>query len=155
MGDPDLEHAAATRCVLTLTCLDDLVSLDIADNGRGFGPSRPEGTDGRGRAGGPDSTRGSRGPGGPGSPGGPSGAGGPHAGRPGSGYASSGSSTPQTAPVPEQDRTRGHGLPAMRIRARQVGGTLSVESGPGEGTVVTVAVQPASFVPDTVKEPVP
>ncbi|MFI5875578.1 sensor histidine kinase [Streptomyces sp. NPDC051445] len=149
------EHAAATRCVLTLTCQDDLVSLDIADNGRGFGPSRPEGTDGRGRAGGPDGTRGSRGPGGPGSPGGPSGAGGPHAGRPGSGYASSGSSTPRTAPVPERDRTRGHGLPAMRIRARQVGGTLSVESAPGEGTVVTVAVQPASFVPDTVKEPVP
>lgn len=60
-----------------------------------------------------------------------------------------------TAPVPERDRTRGHGLPAMRIRARQAGGTLSVESTPGEGTVVTVAVPLTSFVPDLHKEPVP
>ncbi|MFF0013724.1 sensor histidine kinase [Streptomyces sp. NPDC005374] len=85
------EHAAATRAALTLTWLDDQVSLDIADNGRGFetgGPRRP---------------------------------------RP-------------TSP-------RGHGLPAMRIRARQAGGTLTVESTPGEGTVVSVAV------PLVVKEP--
>ena len=33
------EHAAATRAALTLTCLDDQVSLDIADNGRGFDPT--------------------------------------------------------------------------------------------------------------------
>lgn len=77
------EHAAATRAALTLTCLDDQVSLDVADNGRGF----------------------------------------------------------DAAALPsEPDRTRGHGLPAMRIRARQSGGTLAVESAPGEGTVVTVAV---------------
>lgn len=59
-----------------------------------------------------------------------------------------------TAPTPEQDRTRGHGLPAMRIRARQAGGTLSVESVPGEGTVVTVAVPLTSFVPDPLEESV-
>jgi signal transduction histidine kinase len=85
------EHAAATRAALTLTWLDDQVSLDVADNGRGFetgGPERPR----------------------PVSP-------------------------------------RGHGLPAMRIRARQAGGTLTVESTPGEGTVVSVAV------PFTVEEP--
>lgn len=35
---------------------------------------------------------------------------------------------------------RGHGLPAMRARARQLGGTLTVESAPGEGTVVSAAV---------------
>jgi signal transduction histidine kinase len=35
----------------------------------------------------------------------------------------------------------------MRIRARQAGGTLTVESTPGEGTVVSVAV------PFTVEEP--
>ncbi|TVL94124.1 sensor histidine kinase [Streptomyces sp. SAJ15] len=35
---------------------------------------------------------------------------------------------------------RGHGLPAMRARAAQVGGTLTVESAPGEGTVVSAAV---------------
>ncbi|MFJ1750899.1 sensor histidine kinase [Streptomyces sp. NPDC088116] len=78
------EHAAATRAALTLTCLDDQVSLDIADNGRGFDPAGP--------------------------------------------------------PASGADRARGHGLPAMRIRARQSGGTLTVESTPGEGTVVSVAV---------------
>ncbi|WP_320784375.1 sensor histidine kinase [Streptomyces sp. CRN 30] len=35
---------------------------------------------------------------------------------------------------------RGHGLPAMRARLRQLGGTLTVESAPGEGTVVSAAV---------------
>nr|WP_234444349.1 sensor histidine kinase [Streptomyces sp. NRRL F-525] len=82
------EHAAATRAALTLTCLDDQISLDVADNGRGFVASSP--------------------------------------------------------PVSAPGRARGHGLPAMRIRARQSGGTLSVESAPGEGTVVSVAVP---FVP--------
>ena len=78
------EHAAATRAALTLTWLDDQISLDIADNGRGFDVTAP--------------------------------------------------------PVSAPGRPRGHGLPAMRIRARQSGGTLSVESAPGEGTVVSVAV---------------
>ncbi|MEU7075556.1 sensor histidine kinase [Streptomyces narbonensis] len=35
---------------------------------------------------------------------------------------------------------RGHGLPAMRARLRQLGGTLAVESAPGEGTVLSAAV---------------
>ncbi|MGA5816934.1 sensor histidine kinase [Kitasatospora sp. NPDC094028] len=35
---------------------------------------------------------------------------------------------------------RGYGLPAMRARLRQLGGTLTVESTPGEGTVVSAAV---------------
>ncbi|WP_329225087.1 sensor histidine kinase [Streptomyces canus] len=87
------EHAAATRAALTLTWLDDQVSLDVADNGRGF-----ERADARGA----------------------------------------------------ESSTRGHGLPAMRIRARQAGGGLTVESTPGEGTVVSVAV-PLS-VPLVVKE---
>ncbi|MER5427773.1 sensor histidine kinase [Streptomyces sp. NPDC002588] len=89
------EHAAATRAALTLTCLDDQISLDVADNGRGFDVR-----------------------------------------------------SPTAAP----DGTRGHGLPAMRIRARQSGGTLTVESAPGEGTVVSVAVP---LVLETPKEPVP
>lgn len=37
-------------------------------------------------------------------------------------------------------RDRGHGLPAMRARARQLGGTLTVESAPGEGTVLSAAI---------------
>ncbi|WP_217146387.1 sensor histidine kinase [Streptomyces sp. AC627_RSS907] len=36
--------------------------------------------------------------------------------------------------------TRGHGLPAMRARLRQFGGILTVESAPGEGTVLSAAV---------------
>ncbi|MEU2509879.1 sensor histidine kinase [Streptomyces sp. NPDC007863] len=35
---------------------------------------------------------------------------------------------------------RGHGLPAIRTRAHQLGGTLTVESAPGEGTVLSAAV---------------
>ncbi|MFD9790292.1 sensor histidine kinase [Streptomyces sp. NPDC059070] len=35
---------------------------------------------------------------------------------------------------------RGHGLPAMRARLRQLGGALTVESAPGEGTVLSAAV---------------
>ncbi|MHC0429626.1 sensor histidine kinase [Streptomyces sp. O3] len=38
------------------------------------------------------------------------------------------------------DGTRGHGLPAMRARAQALGGALTVESAPGEGTVVTATV---------------
>ncbi|WP_106437646.1 MULTISPECIES: sensor histidine kinase [Kitasatospora] len=38
------------------------------------------------------------------------------------------------------DGSRGHGLPAMRARLRQLGGTLTVESAPGEGTVVSAAI---------------
>ncbi|MFE7040069.1 sensor histidine kinase [Streptomyces atratus] len=35
---------------------------------------------------------------------------------------------------------RGHGLPAMRARLHQLGGTLTIESAPGEGTVLSAAV---------------
>ncbi|MEV5239223.1 sensor histidine kinase [Streptomyces cinnamoneus] len=77
------EHSSAATAAVTLTCLDDHVVLDIADDGRGFDPA---------------------------------------AGRPGAG------------------RERGHGLPAMRARALGIGGRLSVESAPGEGTVVSVSV---------------
>ncbi|MGX2995490.1 sensor histidine kinase [Streptomyces sp. JNUCC 64] len=35
---------------------------------------------------------------------------------------------------------RGHGLPAIRARVRALGGTLSIESAPSEGTVLTVSV---------------
>ncbi|MFD7841827.1 histidine kinase [Nocardia sp. NPDC059764] len=35
---------------------------------------------------------------------------------------------------------RGHGLPAMRARLRQLGGVLTVESAPGDGTVVSAEV---------------
>ncbi|AGP60763.1 sensor histidine kinase [Streptomyces rapamycinicus] len=61
-------------------------------------------------------------------------------------------------PAPGADRSRGHGLPAMRARVRQLGGTLTVESVPGEGTVVSAAIPveplPAS-VPDRPVEATP
>ncbi|MFD9728082.1 sensor histidine kinase [Streptomyces sp. NPDC059072] len=41
-----------------------------------------------------------------------------------------------TATTPQ----RGHGLPAMRARVRQLGGTLTIESTPGEGTVLSASV---------------
>ncbi|MFF5427012.1 MULTISPECIES: sensor histidine kinase [unclassified Streptomyces] len=39
-----------------------------------------------------------------------------------------------------EDGVRGHGLPAMRVRAQQLGGTLTVESAPGEGTVLSASI---------------
>ncbi|GAB1326298.1 sensor histidine kinase [Streptomyces sennicomposti] len=45
------------------------------------------------------------------------------------------------AALPERATgVRGHGLPAIRARVRQLGGTLTVESAPGDGTVVSAAV---------------
>ncbi|MGW3852605.1 sensor histidine kinase, partial [Streptomyces fagopyri] len=35
---------------------------------------------------------------------------------------------------------RGHGVPSMRARARGLGGTLAVESAPGEGAVLSVTI---------------
>ncbi|MFC6011077.1 sensor histidine kinase [Nocardia lasii] len=35
---------------------------------------------------------------------------------------------------------RGHGLPAIRARVRQLGGTCTIESAPGDGTVLTAAI---------------
>ncbi|MFJ3982927.1 sensor histidine kinase [Streptomyces fungicidicus] len=80
------EHSGAARAVITLTCTEDRITVDIADDGRGFDAGRVLR---RGR---------------------------------------------------EAGGTRGHGLPVMRTRARQAGGTLAVESAPGEGTVVTMSV---------------
>ncbi|WP_067710742.1 sensor histidine kinase [Nocardia yamanashiensis] len=42
--------------------------------------------------------------------------------------------------APVSGEQRGHGLPAMRARLRQLGGTLMVESAPGEGTVLSAVV---------------
>ncbi|MGA5564924.1 histidine kinase [Streptomyces platensis] len=51
-------------------------------------------------------------------------------------------STPAAPAVPATaaGRVRGHGLPAMYARMRQLGGTLTIESTPGEGTVLSAAV---------------
>ncbi|MET8586877.1 sensor histidine kinase [Streptomyces collinus] len=44
-----------------------------------------------------------------------------------------------TAGTPDTGE-RGHGLPAVRARLRQLGGTLTVESAPGEGTALSAAI---------------
>ncbi len=72
-----------------MTCLDDTVALDVADDGRGFpAPS-------------PDAPR---------------------------------------DPLGDPDPLRGHGLPAIRARLRQLGGTLAIESTPGGGAVLTATI---------------
>lgn len=55
--------------------------------------------------------------------------------------------------APEGDR--GHGLPAVRARVRALGGTLTIESAPGEGTVVSAAIPlpPSPSTPDTTGTP--
>ncbi|MFH7593560.1 sensor histidine kinase [Streptomyces racemochromogenes] len=45
-----------------------------------------------------------------------------------------------TAPATPSAADRGHGLPAMRARVRQLGGTLTIESTPGEGTVLSASI---------------
>ncbi|MFF8598438.1 sensor histidine kinase [Streptomyces sp. NPDC015232] len=54
---------------------------------------------------------------------------------------------------------RGHGLPAIRTRAAQLGGTLTVESAPGEGTVLSAAIPlgaaPAPYPPSSPSSPSP
>ncbi|MFI5806521.1 sensor histidine kinase [Streptomyces sp. NPDC051561] len=44
------------------------------------------------------------------------------------------------ATLPGPTDVRGHGLPAIRARVQQLGGTLAVESAPGEGTVLSAAI---------------
>ncbi|MEU6619913.1 sensor histidine kinase [Streptomyces litmocidini] len=43
-------------------------------------------------------------------------------------------------PAEKPEGVRGHGLPAMRARVRQLGGELTIESTPGEGTVLTAVI---------------
>ncbi|MFJ7955559.1 sensor histidine kinase [Streptomyces sp. NPDC096319] len=43
-------------------------------------------------------------------------------------------------PAERPGGVRGHGLPAMRARVRQLGGALTIESAPGEGTVLTAVI---------------
>lgn len=47
---------------------------------------------------------------------------------------------------------RGHGLPAIRARLHQLGGTLTIESVPGEGTVLSAAVPLTATTPPSAPE---
>ncbi|MEU6392828.1 sensor histidine kinase [Streptomyces sp. NPDC046939] len=45
-----------------------------------------------------------------------------------------------TDPPDAPSGVRGHGLPAIRARAHQLGGTVTIESTPGEGTVLSTSI---------------
>ncbi|MEU6265160.1 sensor histidine kinase [Saccharopolyspora shandongensis] len=75
------EHSAARIAGVTLSYLDDSVTLDVRDDGTGFDPAAPQSGTGR-----------------------------------------------------------GYGLSGMRARVEQSGGTLAVESRPGEGTAVAATL---------------
>ncbi|NRQ36417.1 sensor histidine kinase [Nonomuraea sp. NN258] len=75
-------HSGAEHAGVTLTYLDDVVMLDVYDDGHGFDPGRPTG----------------------------------------------------------QAKGTGYGLRAMRERVTTLGGTLTVESSPGEGTAVVATL---------------
>ena len=98
------KHARATRVMVTLTYLDDVVVLDVRDDGAGF--------DAAGRA------------------------------------------TKAAAAALDPRDAGGFGLVSMRERAEGLGGSLRVESSPGEGTVLTLELPAAPRgVPET--EPPP
>ncbi|MFI9058816.1 sensor histidine kinase [Streptomyces anulatus] len=59
--------------------------------------------------------------------------------------------TAEPAGVRSPDTVRGHGLPAIRARVHQLGGTLTIESAPGEGTVLSAGI-PLAPAPLTVPE---
>ncbi|MGW5917584.1 sensor histidine kinase [Nocardia fluminea] len=46
-------------------------------------------------------------------------------------------------------RHRGYGLPAIRARVRQLGGTCTIESAPGDGTVLSAAIPRGPGTPTT------
>jgi signal transduction histidine kinase len=77
------KHAQASQVTVTLSYMDDLVALDVQDNGTGFEPTQAQSA---------------------------------------------------TQPVD------GFGLTAMRERVEQLGGTLRVESAPGEGTTLAIEI---------------
>lgn len=76
-----VQHAEAERCVLTLAWWPDRVSLDVADDGRGFDPA-----------------------------------------------------------AVRRSRTGGDGLALLRSRIARAGGTVTIDSRPGEGTIVGLSL---------------
>ncbi|WP_284681217.1 sensor histidine kinase [Sphaerisporangium fuscum] len=91
------KHSGARHVWVTLSYLDDVVLLDVRDDGTGFDPSSADGSRPAVRAG-----------------------------------------------------EGGYGVGTMRQRLRGVGGSLEIESSPGQGTVVAALV-PALPAPDPVE----
>jgi signal transduction histidine kinase len=111
------KHARASRVGLTLSYMEDQVTLDIRDDGVGFQPAPA-----------PASVPGAihQVPGGSGS------------------RSSNGTGSPQPAGLSPQPAggppSGGFGLTAMRQRIEGMAGTLEIESEPGSGTAVSASV---------------
>lgn len=82
-----LKHANASRAVVTLSYMSDLVTLDVIDDGTGFDPERSL----------------------------------------------------------TEDSEGGYGLRTMRERIEQLGGSLTIESAPGEGTTLVAGLPLAAL----------
>ena len=103
-------HAEAQRCVLTLAWWPDRVSLDVVDDGRGFDPSAVGWAAGGAATG--DAAR-------------------------TSGAARTAPAAGPAADAPAPDRAEGgDGLRLLRARMDRAGGTVTIDSTPGEGTAV-------------------
>ncbi|MFJ9620982.1 histidine kinase [Streptomyces sp. NPDC101181] len=143
------EHAGATAAGLTLTHLGDRVVLDIGDDGRGF-TTEPEDEERNARgARHVQATRDARGEDARDAPGERNARGARHvqATRDARGEDARDAPGERNARgerdargVRDARAVRGHGLPAMRARVRQLGGTLTIESAPGEGTVLSAEI---------------
>lgn len=87
------KHAQASQITITLSYMDQMVTLDVEDNGVGFAPcTRDEGPD------------------------------------------------------PGAEHAGGFGLKGLRERVEKLGGMLTVESAPGEGTILAIALPVAPLV---------
>jgi signal transduction histidine kinase len=113
------KHAGASRVWVTLSYMEDVVTLDVRDDGAGFAQPRP----------------GQQAPGQPG-------AGQPGAGQQGPGQRGAGQPGPcQPGPgQPGRSRAGGFGLIAMRQRVSRLAGQLEIESEPGAGTAVSASL---------------
>ncbi|HEX7349499.1 sensor histidine kinase [Brachybacterium sp.] len=106
-------HARAQHVGLTLTYMDDLVTLDVRDDGIGFDPTRigvgdsePEpAADGTGEE----------------------------------GFGAEAGRRPGDDAVAAEDG-HGYGLTGMRRRVQRLAGHVAIESAPGEGTVVAISL---------------
>ncbi len=137
------KHARASRVGLTLSYMEDQVTLDIRDDGIGFDPVSVRDTVHATAGGSPSYPRdGGRSPQPDGSSHSVNGTGSP---RPdGSSHSVNGTGSPQpdgrSAQPAGGPPSGGFGLTAMRQRIEGMAGTLEIESEPGSGTAVSASV---------------
>lgn len=124
-------HAQAHRAVLTLTVTPEEALLDVYDDGVGFDPAR---FPARARPVGSET--------------GVSGSGGPEGEAPGVDSPAARTRVPGSGRGDSGSGDSGYGLPGLRRRLQGLGGSLAVDSAPGEGTVVGMRVPLTSARPD-------